>query len=343
MKPTGTKQGGIEPSSKGLNQNFFSVSVSKGQLLAKNPSKERINTSGIKKIKTNASVKSFGGNVISSQIGKVRVSSGGRTQPGVTTQPERHLKYLKDNDKVIRKSSGGSHSRNQIFQMQGGSQTGRSYNKSNTREYSPTNISKSPKHQAKKSRNNRIGGSQTHVAAKRRPSKKYSKEIEAYKTMKSTDKSKKDSIFLMYQQYPRMTKTGQIPQHSSGQFSALSPKTVKNMMKSSSSGIVGFEKYQMKANPSKHADMRTSNDRKMASYLHSLASDGSKSKEDLRYVPVENISLFDDTHAPLSARNPKTSGGLNPSQYVNLSASLKAIPFVRNFKFLMVFKKWAAY
>lgn len=74
--------------------------------------------------------------------------------------------------------------------MTGGSNTGRSYNKSNTREYSPQNLSKSPTQNIKKSRNNRIGGSQTHIASKRRQSKKYSKDQDTLKTIKNSDKSK---------------------------------------------------------------------------------------------------------------------------------------------------------
>jgi hypothetical protein len=345
MKPSSVKHG-LDPTDKGLRQNFFSLGANKDKMYPKPTSNERLNTSSLKKFKTVTSSKNFGGNIGQNQISKVRVSSGGRTKPGASNQPEKQLKYLlHDSEKYKRKSGGGSHSRNQVvYQIPNGSTTGRSYNKSSIREYSPNNISKSPNNPTKKSRNKRVVGSQTQVAVKRRTSsKKLSKEQEAFKTLKGgVDKSKKDSIYLMYQQYPKMTKTAQVGQQSKTQFSALSPKTVKNIMKTSSSGITGFEKYHMKANPSKYSDARASKDKRMAGYLNSLASEGSKSKEDLRYVPVENISLFDDSNMPLSARNPKVTGGLYSQRSNNIESALQNIRFIRNFKVIKVFKFWAA-
>lgn len=156
-------------------------------------------------------------------------------------------------------------------------------------------------------------------------------------------RTNKDSIFLMYQQYPRMTKTTQIAADNKAQFSVLSPKTVKNMMKTSGGGISGFDKYQLKVNPSKHHEPSNSSDRKLVNYLSSLQAEGSKNKEDLRYVPVENISLFDDHQAPMSARVPKTEGMISSQKQPYLGQSLNSIPFIRNFKVISVFKKWAAY
>lgn len=344
MKSSSVKHG-LEQNDKGLRQNFFTLGSSKGHLYPTTTSKERLNTSSQKKLKTNSSVKNFGGNIVQNQIGKVRVSSGGRAKPGITNQPEKQLKYLlHDSEKYKRKTGGGSHSRNQVYQIPSGSNTGRSYNKSNIRESSPNNISKSPKNPAKKSRNKKIVASQTQIATKRRSSsKKFSKDQDAFKTMKGAiDKGKKDSIFLMYQQYPKMTKTTQIGAQNRTQFSALSPKTVKNIMKTSNSGISGFEKYQMKANPSKYSDARASKDKRMAGYLNNLASEGSKSKEDLRYVPVENISLFDDSNVPMSARNPKITSGLYSQRSNNIDAALQNIGFIRNFRIIKIFKFWAA-
>jgi hypothetical protein len=343
---------------KGMHQNFFTNVGGKGQLAVNNPNfvafKEKMmsknaqnsRTPSNKKSKSNIAVKSFGGSVVQNQIGKVRVSSGGRTKPGATNQPDKQLKhFLTDQEKSKRKSGGGSHSRNHIFQVTNGSNTGRSYNKSNTREYSPHNVSKSPK-QNKKSRNSRIAGSQTHIATKRRQSKKYSKDQDAFKTIKNLDKSKKDSIFLMYQQYPKMTKTGPVGSNTSrgaNQFSALSPKTVKNMIKTSSGAISGFDKYQLNPNPSKHSELKNPSDRKLANYLNSLASEGTKSKEDLRYVPVENISLFDEASAPLSARNPRNTGSMKQFAQTSTSKSLSNLKTIKYFKAIKVFKKWAGY
>jgi hypothetical protein len=340
MYPKNTKHSGIDPNDKALKQQFYSVGISKGQIYGKQSSKERINTSGIKKIKTNSSTKTFGGNIMQNQIGKLRVSSGGRSKPGVSNITEKKLKYiLYENPKSKRKSGAGSHSRNQVFQIQGGSQTGRSYNKSNTREYSPNNLSKSPKNSqiSKKSRNSRIMGSQTHIAAKRRPSKKLSKDMEVIKVVKNPDKSKKDSIFLMYQKYPRMTKTGSMGYSSRGQSSALSPKITKQVK---TSGISGMEKYMLKVNPSKISDSR--GDKKMINYPHSLGSEGSKSKEDLRYVPVENISLFDEANIPLSARNPQNTRGLS-LKISNVGSIISQIKFFRYFKIIKLFKVWSGY
>lgn len=144
----------------------------------------------------------------------------------------------------------------------------------------------------------------------------------------------------MYQQYPKMTKTSQISSNSrNNQFSALSPKNVKNMMKTSG-GISGFDKYQLKANPSKHHDSRNSTDRKLASYINSLASEGTKSKEDIRYVPVENISLFEDSNAPLSAR---TTGREKDIGYSSVFKKLAQNNFFRNFRAIKIFKQWSAY
>lgn len=148
----------------------------------------------------------------------------------------------------------------------------------------------------------------------------------------------KDSIFLMYQQYPRMTKTTQIAPDNKAQFSVLSPKTVKNMMKTSGGGISGFDKYQLKVNPSKHHEPSNSSDRKLVNYLNSLQADDSKNKEDLRYVPVENISLFDDSQAPMSARVPKTEGMISTQKKPHYSQSLSSISIIKNFKVIKVFK-----
>lgn len=189
-----------------------------------------------------------------------------------------------------------------------------------------------------KSRNSRIMGSQTHIGAKRRPSKKYSKDMEVIKVIKNPDKSKKDSIFLMYQKYPRMTKTGSMGYASKGP-TALSPKISKNVK---SSGISGMDKYMLKVNPSKISDSR--GDRKMTNYPHSLGSaEGSRSKEDLRYVPVENISLFDETNIPLSARNPQNVGGLSSHKVSNASNFISQIRFFRYFKIIKLFKVWSGY
>lgn len=147
----------------------------------------------------------------------------------------------------------------------------------------------------------------------------------------------------MYQQYPRITKATPVAPNNKAQFSVLSPKTVKNMMKSSGSGISGFEKYQLKANPSKHHESRNSSDRKLVNYLNSLQPEGSKSKEDLRYVPVENISLFDESHAPMSARNPQPSGALSTQKHPRAGVSLTSLSFVKNFRLLTIFKKWASH
>ena len=353
MRPSSIGSNPASKTDRGLKQNFFTVTGSKGaigntnfaafkeKMLNKNTQSSR--TPSNKKAKTGVTNKNFGGNIVQNQIGKVRVSSGGRAKPGVTAYPDKHLKnFLTDQDKVKRKNAGGSHSRNHVFQIVNASNIGRSYNKSTTREYSPNNASKSPKN-SKKSRNSRISGSHTHVATKRRQSKKYSRDQDTYRTAKNTDKStKKDSIFLMYQQYPRMTKTSQVPTNArSSQFSALSPKTVKNMMKSNT-GISGIEKYQTRANPSKN-EVRGSSDRKYANYFNSLASEGTKSKEDLRYVPVENISLFDDSNAPLSARNPKHTGSMKTFRHSNVESVLQSMKFFKNFKFLRVFKQWSGY
>ena len=322
MKPSSTKHK-IDPSEKGVRQNFLRLGITKVHKFAKPTSKERSSISSTKKFKTHASVKNFGGSSGHSQISKVRVSSGGRVKPGASKYPEKKLKYLlHDTDKYKRKSGGGSHSRNQVYSMAGGSQTGRSYNKSNTREYSPNNVSKSPKNQLKKSRNKRLAGSQTQVASKRRSSKqKSSREHDTYgkNTMQDWQKFK-------------------MPVNRS-QFKTFSPKT---MMKTSSVGISDFGKYQMMTKPSKHSEVRAPADKRVTSYINSLASDGSKSKEDLRFVPVENISLFDDSSAPLSARNPRISSGLSTHQHLNVGTELYKINFMRNFRLIKVFKNWAS-
>jgi hypothetical protein len=113
-------------------------------------------------------------------------------------------------------------------------------------------------------------------------------------------------------------------------------------MKSSAGAISGFSKYQMKVNPSKH-DTRGTTDKKFNSYLVGMDSEGSKSKEDLRYVPVENISLFEGSNAPLSARNQRSTAKISTNKIQNIGPSLFSIPFVRNFKYLKVFKKWIRY
>ena len=140
----------------------------------------------------NISSKNFGGNIAQNQIEKVRVSSGGRVKPSATNSQDKAIKQfcmikIKQREK---QANYGSQSRNQAFKIPNASSTGKSYNKSNTREYSPQNLSKSPTQNIKKSRNNRIGGSQTHIANKRRQSKKYSIEENTFKTIKNTDKSK---------------------------------------------------------------------------------------------------------------------------------------------------------
>jgi len=343
MDKKSSRNSGMDSSEKVLRQQFYSVGITKSNLYPKTASKERPSSSGMKKLKTHASVKTIGGNIIQNQIGKVRVSSGGRTKPGSTNHTEKQFNYVHDSSKIKRKSGGVVHSRNQIFQTQGGSQTGRSYHKSNPRETSPANMSKSPKQSLKKSRNSRLSGSHTQVVPKRRPSKKYSRDQEAYKIIKNNEGSKKNSNFLMYQQYPRMTKTNNISGHSRGQYSALSPKTHKNMMKTSSSAISGFEKYQLKANPSKSGDSKSSKERKMTNYLHSLASEGSRSKEDLKFVPVENISLFDDSHVPISARNPQNTGLLSSRNFANVGEAISSLKFFRYFKIIKLFKNWSGY
>ena len=123
------------------------------------------------------------------------------------------------------------------------------------------------------------------------------------------------------------------------QFNALSPKTMKSkLMKSSGNGISGIEQYQRMTNPSKYSESRASNDKRMISYLNTLASDGSRSKEDHKFIPVENISLFDDSKAPLSARNPRISGGFYSQQNASSGISLKNNNFIKNFRILRIFK-----
>ena len=139
-----------------------------------------------------------------------------------------------------------------------------------------------------------------------------------------------------------MTKTTHVPPNvRSSQFSALSPKTVKNMIKSNS-GILGIDKYQTISNPSKN-EIRGSSDRRYAHYFNSIASDGTKSKEDLRYVPVENISLFNDSNAPLSARNPKISGSMKVLKNPDVESVIQSMKFFKNFKIIKVFKQWSGY
>lgn len=208
MRPSSLGSNPLYKPEKGLHQNFFTVTSNKDQLGVNNPNfeafKEKMlsknaqnsRTPSSKKTKSGVTSKNFGGTIVQNQIGKVRVSSGGRNKPGTVAYPDKPIKnYLSEQEKSKRKS-GSSHGRNHVFQVVNASSniissnTGRSYNKSNTREYSPNNVSKSPK-QNKKSRNsNRISGSQTHVVTKRRPSKKYSRDQESYKSIKNSDKSK---------------------------------------------------------------------------------------------------------------------------------------------------------
>ena len=352
MRPSSIGFNQASNTDRGFKQNFFTVTATKGvigssnfatfkeKMLNKNLQSSR--TPSNKKTNTGVTNKNFGRNIVQSQIGKVRVNSGCRIKPGVINYPNKHLKnFLADQDQVKRKNTGGSHSRNHVFQIINASNIGKSYNKSATRGYSPNNASKSPKN--KKSRNSRITGSYTYVATKRRQSKKYSRDQDTYRTVKNADKNtKKDSIFLMYHKYPRMTKNTLVPANArSSQFNALSPKTVKNMIKLNS-GISGIDKYQTKANPSKK-EIRGSSDREYVNYFKSLASEGTKSKEDLRYVPVENISLFDYSNAPLSARNPKITGSMKTFRNPNVESVIQSMKFFKNFKFIKVFKQWSGY
>ena len=156
MRPSSMGSNQASKTSRCLKQNFFTVTANKGaigssnfavfkeKMLNKNLQSSR--TPSNKKIKTGVTNKNLGGSIVQNQIGKVRVNSGGRTKPGVIGYPDKHLKnFLTDQDKVKKKNTGGSHSRNYVFQIVNASNIGRSYNKSATKECSSNNASKSPK------------------------------------------------------------------------------------------------------------------------------------------------------------------------------------------------------